>query len=728
MKKQLLLALCASITSLHLQAQNWLTNGNSGLPASSFLGTYDAVPLTLKVRGWRSGLLDHDSLKANTLFGYRSMTSGTGIQNATLGYKSLASNTSGSWNTAFGFQALNKNTTGYSNSANGKEALFSNTTGFGNVGIGNVAAYKNTTGTNNTAIGYKALYEGTTGSFNIGIGSNAVAKNTANKSYIIGIGDSALFNNQATDNLAIGSRALKSVTIGAGNTAVGARVLRSTTNGSGNTGLGFQVLTANLWGSYNTGIGNNSLLKNVGGTNNVAVGSGAMYNNVGGNQHTALGNDALFSNVNGFSSVAIGVGALKSDTSARNTVAIGDSALMTNRYSVSVSGEFKDYYGIQNTAVGSKALLLNRDGYGNTAVGFNAGRNVSVGFNNTALGSGSLNNIANGNENVAIGVQAMGAPGLFNANSNVAIGPYAGNSLQTGASNVLIGNRAGTALKTGSQNVWIGNVIGNTGAVDFSNTVAIGNAIPVGSSAAAVKLDASNKVRIGNDAITSIGGKVGWTTLSDARYKTEIQANVPGLAFIGNLKPVTYRYTVGGDQTRYTGFLAQEVEAAATKIGYTFSGVDKPAVDGSYGLRYAEFVVPLVKAAQELDAQNQKQQEQIDLLSRQVEELKALVSTLATTTRKVSLDASNGEISLGQNVPNPFGGNTVIPFSLPGDCQSAYIRFTETSTGREISRIPVSCREKSISLSTGSLPAGSYTYTLFVNEKAMATKSMMVQN
>ena len=54
-----------------------------------------------------------------------------------------------------------------------------------------------------------------------------------------------------------------------------------------------------------------------------------------------------------------------------------------------------------------------------------------------------------------------------------------------------------------------------------------------------------------------------------------------------------------------TGFIAQEVEAAANKLNYDFDGVDKPQTkDGVYGLRYGEFVVPLVKAVQELSKQN----------------------------------------------------------------------------------------------------------------------------
>jgi hypothetical protein len=52
---------------------------------------------------------------------------------------------------------------------------------------------------------------------------------------------------------------------------------------------------------------------------------------------------------------------------------------------------------------------------------------------------------------------------------------------------------------------------------------------------------ASNTVRIGNGVI-SIGGPVAWTNLSDSRVKTNVQDNIPGLSFIGKLRPVTYRY------------------------------------------------------------------------------------------------------------------------------------------------------------------------------------------
>ena len=47
--------------------------------------------------------------------------------------------------------------------------------------------------------------------------------------------------------------------------------------------------------------------------------------------------------------------------------------------------------------------------------------------------------------------------------------------------------------------------------------------------------------------------------------------------------------------------MAQDVEASTKKRGFNFSGIDAPKDSNDiYGLSYAEFEVPLVKAVQEL--------------------------------------------------------------------------------------------------------------------------------
>jgi hypothetical protein len=84
-----------------------------------------------------------------------------------------------------------------------------------------------------------------------------------------------------------------------------------------------------------------------------------------------------------------------------------------------------------------------------------------------------------------------------------------------------------------------------------------------------------------------------------------------------------------------SGFIAQEVEQAVSMAGIPFSGVDKPSNPiGLYGLRYADFVVPLVKAVQELSAINLEQEaiiasmkSEIERLNKQLEGFEALMNT-----------------------------------------------------------------------------------------------------
>jgi hypothetical protein len=90
------------------------------------------------------------------------------------------------------------------------------------------------------------------------------------------------------------------------------------------------------------------------------------------------------------------------------------------------------------------------------------------------------------------------------------------------------------------------------------------------------------------------------------------------------------------EKIKFTGFIAQEVDASAQKIGYNFSGIDKSGT--LIGLRYSEFVVPIVKSVQELDNENKalklkvdslenalsKQQKEFELLLKRIEQLESV--------------------------------------------------------------------------------------------------------
>jgi hypothetical protein len=256
------------------------------------------------------------------------------------------------------------------------------------------------------------------------------------------------------------------------------------------------------------------------------------------------------------------------------------------------------------------------------------------GNENTAVGTASLYYNISGHNNSAFGREAL----LNNSTSdNTAVGFHAAHLTSTGFQNVAVGSLSLVNNTTGSYHTAIGY---NTGpnASNLANTTTLG---------IDARATATDMVRIGNTYVSSIGGQVGWTTFSDGRFKENVREDVPGLSFINQLRPVTYivnrtslnEYvglsgsTLASDAAyrsrpvseRTTGFIAQEVEASAQSMGFDFSGVDSPDNPNDYyGLRYAEFVVPLVKAVQELSAQNAQQQQMIEELERKVEALEGM--------------------------------------------------------------------------------------------------------
>jgi len=73
-----------------------------------------------------------------------------------------------------------------------------------------------------------------------------------------------------------------------------------------------------------------------------------------------------------------------------------------------------------------------------------------------------------------------------------------------------------------------------------------------------------------------------------------------GLDFIKKLKPCKWRYKDHlDDGLEHFGFIAQEVDALASHKDFAFVEL---GADGIYRLRLGEFIGPIVKALQEMDA------------------------------------------------------------------------------------------------------------------------------
>ncbi|MBV9961586.1 MAG: tail fiber domain-containing protein [Parafilimonas sp.] len=453
------------------------------------------------------------------------------------------------------------------------------------------------------------------------------------------------------------------------NQFIGPLAGNSTTTGTYNIANGYSALSSLTLGSDNIATGYQALTSNDAGYDNVAYGSRALYYNTTGADNTAIGYYSLYNNT-GSNNTATGSVALKSNTT-----------------------------GSQNTANGVLALLSNQGGQDNTALGYSAMQNNTSGNENTAVGEYALSGNGTGNDLTAVG---YGADVYF-------------------------------------------------GTPNLSNSSAFGYG---------ALITASNQVRIGNGDVTSIGGYVNWSNISDGRVKKNIKANVPGLAFINKLNAVTYNLDIDAankitgrsdirdkngkaimasaqtlqaqkikEQIVYSGFIAQDVEKAAKSLNYNFSGVDAAKSDKDlYGLRYAEFVVPLVKAVQELSKQNEDLKTKVDAqqsinadLQRQINEMKAMISGTNAVASKIP-----GTAMLAQNVPNPFNNSTTINYVLPEIYTSAKIIVSDKS-GKALKEVNITAKGKgSLEVNADLLAAGAYNYSLYVDGKLSGTKQMIV--
>lgn len=545
----------------------WGLSGNSGInPVSQFIGTTDNHPLRFRIN--------------NTVAGELNPSSG----DVYLGVRAGSSVTTGYSNTAFGTDALKMNTTRHNLVAIGDSALYNN---------GSAAPLSNFDGVFNVAMGSKALYSNTVGGFNIAVGYQSLYSNTT-----------------SSTNIAIGNQSLYSNKTGYYNSAVGHTALYSNTTGAQNTANGYQALYSNTTGMNNIANGVDALYHNTTGIENTAAGFAALFSDSSGSYNTATGGLSLHENTNGAQNTANGYMALYFNTIGNGNTANGYQSLYENTI------------GAANSASGWQALYTNKDGSSNTALGYLSLPNNSSGSANTAVGVEAMNSNYNGYYNTAIGVNALWF--TTNAYYNTAVGYNAGSNYDLGYNNTILGANCDAAF---------------AGAY---NDIAIGQG---------VTCTDNSQARIGNSSTYSIGGYANWTNISDGRYKKNLKEDVKGLEFIMKLRPVTYNLDITGlsqklnenrgkvmnvamktamaekELVTQTGFVAQEVEQAAAETGYKFSGVDKPKTEaGLYGLRYAEFVVPLVKAVQEQQQIIQDLKRQNADLVQRMEKLESLMN------------------------------------------------------------------------------------------------------
>jgi hypothetical protein len=415
---------------------------------------------------------------------------------------------------------------------------------------------------------------------------------------------------------AFGYRAHESTqTTATDGTAFGYEALGNTVSGqpqTKNTAAGHQAMICLTIGGSNTTVGSETLLTTTlpftSGT--TAVGHRAARDDNSG-FCTAVGHRAV--EVTGTFSWVVGVGAqsMMANVDLYSEVGIGYQAGINGANGVgrgSAMGDSGHGFGVGACAAS--------DQYTNYGFGYNALNNVTTGDHNCAVGAGALQTGTNVDECTAVGAQSLS---IATGDGNTAMGFAALDGVSSGTYNTALGAFAGPAVGT------------------LSYTSAIGaNATPT----------ATGRIVFGTTASNNLTGGYGaWQNPSDARFKRDVQADVPGLELITALRPVSYRLdapaierftgaearlerNVSADelaahraswervaQVRHTGLLAQEAAGVLHSLGRCADIVHVPTEpQDHYTVGYATLVAPLVQAMQQ-------QQERIAVLRASNKEL-----------------------------------------------------------------------------------------------------------
>ncbi len=747
------------------------TAGTTGDNTNSYFGDQAGL-ITTGVNntfiGNQSGYNNTTGYENSGLGSLTLYTNTTGARNTANGVYTLYGNLIGNENTAVGYAALGFNTTGSSNTASGYQALLNNNNS-NNTAMGHQAGTANTTGNNNTYIGVRSGYNNQSGSGNIFLGNQAGYNETSSDRLYIDNSDTSeplIWGNFATDELRFNSSVritnipeniandLNRVLVSDLDGNVNWRDVASVADGvedadadpNNESNISFQINGVNLEITDNGG----TLSVPLAGLGDGVEDADADPNNEIQNLSVINSGNNRTVNISGGTGAVFSVA--DNDNNSSNELQIlnfvGNSLSISNGNSVNLSSlsnhsfpSFPDSAGDgggnDNSYFGHQAGLTTT-GNENTFIGYQSGFNNNNGGANTALGYASLQNNTTAFYNTAIGYLSLreNTTGWY----NTANGTYALQNNTTGQYNTANGVTTLNNNTTGDYNTAIGFGSGPN-AGNRMNTTALGRGATT---------TASNQIRLGNSSVTSIGGYEPWTHVSDGRFKKDIKEDIPGLDFITQLRPISYdldrakiRSFLGKEEQeesttsqsfpRELGFVAQEVEQILTKNGYTRVGIETPQNEQDhYSIRYAEFVVPLTKAVQELSALVESQQQMMEAQQQKIEQLENMVYGNGATNPSTPTEGLKAEttfpkgFSLAQNIPNPFNEITTIVAEIPSNVNQAKIVIYNLQ-GIELQSYPLRERGRTtVQIKGGSLVSGMYLYALLADGQLIDTKKMIL--
>lgn len=238
----------------------------------------------------------------------------------------------------------------------------------------------------------------------------------------------------------------------------------------------------------------------------------------------------------------------------------------------------------------------------------------------------------------------------------------------------------------------------------------------------------------------------GTITPSDLRLKRNVIDFDRGLEDVIKLNPKSFEYngkggTVNG--SRHIGLIAQDLQEIIPEFVQEFSHqeimsrslneeISLGPKESFLEIHDSEIKYLLINAIKDQQKIIEDQKEEIESQDERITDLEATVVELKNLILdlKNSVDVNlNGEDLgyLGQNVPNPYRGETTVTYVVPDKAVNAAINIYDTN-GKFIKEVKIGQKGKGqINIHANNLPSGVYSYQLVVDGKVLDGKKMVLQ-
>lgn len=333
-----------------------------------------------------------------------------------------------------------------------------------------------------------------------------------------------------------------------------------------------------------------------------------------------------------------------------------------------------------------------------------------------------------------------------NGNTSIGLNSFAPNSKL-----VITGD--GTTAATSSLDVQNNSLfvrddgfvgIGTAAPFGFPLGAFIGGGGPLG---LPVRLSVEGTVEVEGDYITT-GGLF---QASDEKLKRNFNEMNDGWKRILDVQPYSYTYVQDHDELSFNtgtnyGFKAQDVKSNIPELAINWN-------EEYMAVNYVGFVPFLtagmqehearlkaveestnVKAVEALEAKNAELEAKNNELEARLEKLEgqlAGICNLPCVQDAINQNTQEGELNdqpqLFQNEPNPFGSKTTIKYYVPANANNAAIKVLDNS-GKQLGEYQLKTGKGQLEISAGTIPAGSYNYSLYVDNILVDTKKMVIIN